>query len=172
VVTLVFVAIEVERLGNPTSPSASGIIGKSESKFGTDIVNTDEPRGILAKFQKQILSRKASIEALKARYDSELEFLTHKLSKACQVEKAKIDVMAEQFLQELDAQNLQVLSELGLRNKETRERALLALTESTVAKLKEVQEKDWPPTLIDSVVGELLALRKRVVDEIMAELGD
>lgn len=131
----------------------------------------EAPQGVLAKFQQGVMTRKASLEAMKLRYDSQIEALGHQLAKACQVEKAKADVVADEYLKELDAQHLQVLSELGLRNKETREQALMKLTQSTVNRLKEVQQMDWPPSMIEETIGEILELKKRAVAEIMNELG-
>lgn len=132
---------------------------------------SETPEGILAQFQQKRLTRKASLAAMKMRYDQELDALQHRLSKACMVEKARADQMAEEFLKGLDAQHLQVLGELGLKNKETREEVLLKLTESTVERLKEVQNKDWPQSLIEDTINELFKLRKRSVAEIMKEIG-
>lgn len=129
------------------------------------------PQGILMRWRENKLGRKAALRALEAHYDSQLDALTHSLTKAVQVQKARADVIAGEYLRELDARQLEMLAELGLRNKDTRERALLELTEMTAAKLREVQDKDWPAELIRDTIGELLALRKRVVSEIMKELG-
>jgi hypothetical protein len=129
------------------------------------------PQGILTRWRENKLGRKAALRALEAHYDSQLDALTHSLGKAVQVQKARADVIAGEYLRELDARQLEMLAELGLRNKDTRERALLELTEMTAAKLREVQDKDWPAELVRDTIGELLALRKRVVAEIMKELG-
>ncbi len=134
-------------------------------------VEGETPDGLVAQYQQKRLSRKATVQALKLRYESELDALQHRLNKACQIEKARADVMADEYLKELDAKHLKVLSDLGLRNKETREAALLRLTESTVERLKEVQNKDWPPSLIDETIQEIFALRKRAVAEIMNEVS-
>lgn len=133
--------------------------------------DTTAPQGILMRWRENKLGRKAALRALEAHYDSQLDALTHSLTKAVQVQKARADVIAGEYLRELDARQLEMLAELGLRNKDTRERALLELTEMTAAKLREVQDKDWPAELVRDTIGELLALRKRVVAEIMKELG-
>ncbi len=137
------------------------------------ISDSDEsPQGVLAKFHSNRLSRKASIAALRSHYDNQLEALRYTLAKACQVSKARADATAEKHLKELDAGHLEALGQLGLRNKETRERTLIELTDSTVEKLKEVQSKDWPPSLIEETIRQLFEVRKRAVAEIMNELGD
>ena len=127
--------------------------------------------GIIMKWKEKKLSRKATLKALEAHYSSQLDALTYSLTKAVQVQKARADVIAEEYLKELDARQLEMLAELGLRNKDTRERALLKLTDTTAARVKEVQEKDWPEQLVKDTLLELFTLRKRVVAEIMKELG-
>lgn len=136
-----------------------------------DAPDPNAATGIIAQFRRNQLSRKATIAALKEHYDTQLDTLKYSLAKASQVQKARADVLAEEYLQQLDARQLEVLSELGLRNKETRERALVELTEMTVAKLREVQDKDWPDEIRRDTIEELLGLRKRAVAEMMRELG-
>ncbi len=168
---------EAVRGGGRRRPAASNAPTTTTGKLmqsppTTDIkVQEETPEGVMVKYKQKRLSRKASVAALKLRYDSELDALKHQLTRACQVEKARADVMADEYLKELDSQHLQVLGELGLKNKETREKALLKLTDSTVERLKEVQEKDWPPTLVEETITEIFQLRKRAVAEIMNELG-
>jgi len=149
------------QLSQPSpNPNANEIARKSS-----------ETEGVIANFKQKKIERRAQLEAVRLRCDGELEALQHKIVKAIVVEKAKADVMAEEFLKELDAQHLKVLSDLGLRNKETREKALIELTESTVQRIREVKDKDWPQFLVEETVNEILALRKRALNEIMDELG-
>jgi len=123
------------------------------------------------KFRERKISRKAALKALEASYNSQLDALTHSLVKAVQVQKTRADVVAEEYLKELDARHMEVMDELGLRNKETRERTLVTLTDQTVAKIKEVQAKDWPPSMIADTMNELHKLRKRFIAEMMKEVG-
>ena len=131
----------------------------------------DTSLGILGYLKSKSLGRKAAMESIQLHYSSQLDVLAHSLTKATQVRKSRADVLAEEFLKDLDTQHLAVLTEFGLRNKETRERALIDLTEATAAKLREVQEKDWPLELVQDTIKQLFTLRKRVVAEMMEELG-
>ena len=133
--------------------------------------NDQEPQGVLAKFHEGRLSRKASVQALKVRYDKQIEALTHQLSQACTVEKAKADVLADEFLRELDAQHLKVLGELGLKNTETRIAALAKLNQVIVDRVSEIQGKDWPESMIAETIDSIFELQRRGRDEILNELG-
>lgn len=131
----------------------------------------DTSRGILMKFRERKISRKAALRALEASYNSQLDALNHSLVKAVQIQKTRADVVADEYLRELDARAMAVMHELGLRNIETRAQTLLKLTDQTVARVKEVQEKDWPQPMIQETVNELFKLRKRFIAEMMKEAG-
>jgi hypothetical protein len=132
------------------------------------VPNTDS-LGILMRWKKKGLEKKAAVRELETFYEKRLEVLAYKLERAGEVEKARSHLIAEEYLKELDSKHLEVLSEIGLRNKDTRERGLLQLTDMTVARIKEVHEKDWPPAIVNETIQELFALRKRYVAEMMRE---
>lgn len=147
---------------------------RSAEAFETNAIQVPElsaPSGILSQFKANLIKRRSAMAALQTHYDSQLDVLSHTLARAGQVEKSRADVVAEEYLKELDAKHLEVLAELGMRNKETRERALIALTDQTVIKVREVMSKDWPEELIQETLQELFTLRKRVIAEILRELG-
>lgn len=147
----------------PEEKSAGGALAR--------IPSADEASGILTKLKARQLGRKAALEALEKSYMGQLDVLTHTIGTAARAKKTQIDVEAEEYLRELDARHLELLTQIGLRNKETREKALIELTDRTVEKLRDVQQRDWPPSLIEMTVQELFELRKRLVREVMEELG-
>lgn len=128
--------------------------------------------GFFMGLKQKKLEKQATMRELETFYEKRLDVLTYKLEQAGKVEKARSHLIAEEYLKELDAKHLEVLSQIGLRNKDTRERGLLQLTDMTVARLKEVHDKDWPPELVNETIQELFALRKRYVAEMMQELGE
>ena len=127
--------------------------------------------GILAQWRANTISRKSALQELQATYDAQLDILKHRLEKAVTMKNAQADVIATEYLKQLDAQQLDILTKLDLKNKATRERALFDLTEMTAARLREVQNTDWPPELKADTVGQLFLLRTRYVAEMMKELG-
>lgn len=145
--------------------------GLATTQSAIDVPEMSAPQGILSEFKANRIKRKAAMAALQTHYDNQLDVLAHTLSKAALVEKSRADVTADHFLKELDAQHLEVLAELGMRNKQTREQSLIDLTEQTCQRIREVQEKDWPPQLVEETLQQLLGLRKRYIAEILAELG-
>lgn len=128
-------------------------------------------RGILMEFKANRMGRKATLEALQQQYNGALDIYKHHLENVVTGQNARDDVDYAAYQKQLDQEYLEVLAELGLRNKSVRERTLIELTDMTAKRLKEVQEKDWPKPLKDSVIDELIALRQRFSDEMMKELG-
>lgn len=155
----------------PEDPAAQVPEVRTPTPLSHPVPDAKAMQGILAKWKASTLERRAALEALKENYGSQLSVLKHCLTAAAKVKKTQADVLAKEYLSELDARHLEVLTEIGLRNKETREKALLELTDRTVEKLREVQAKDWPESLIEDTIGRLLGLRERLVEEILEELG-
>lgn len=131
----------------------------------------DSSRGVLMEFKANRMGRKATLEALQEQYNSALTIYKHHLQNVVLGQNARDDVDYAAYQKQLDQEYLEVLAELGLRNKSVRERTLIELTDMTANRLKEVQEKDWPKALKDSVIDDLIALRQRFSDEMMKELG-
>jgi hypothetical protein len=132
---------------------------------------TEGPGGFLMKWQKRQIDRKTAIDALQAHYNAQLEVLGYQLRSAVTVSKARADRIAEEFLTKLDSEHIQVLKEMGLRNAEVRATAMIQVRDMIAAKLKDVQDKDWPEQLVNRAIDDLLDLERRVCSEMMKELG-
>jgi hypothetical protein len=132
---------------------------------------TDSQRGILHQWRLNKIDRKTALEAIQARYDAQLDALRYQLQKAVTVSNARADRIAEEFLKKLDAEHMEVLTDLGLRNAANRADALIKVREMIVSKLCEVQSKNWPQSLLDRAIDDILELERRVCAEMMKELG-
>ncbi|TWU27558.1 hypothetical protein [Bythopirellula polymerisocia] len=154
----------------PTANRQSAL-AESKGSISMQVPELSVPDGLLSQFKANQIKRKSALEALQTHYGSQIDVLKHTLSRAAQVEKSRADVTASQFLKELDSKYLEVLAQLGMRNKDTREKAILDLTDQTTVRLREVAAKDWPQQFKDSIISELMSLHQRYIDEIVAELG-
>lgn len=133
--------------------------------------DTDAPRGILMQWKRNQIDRQTAIKAIQEQYDAQLDALRYYLRKAVSVSNARADRIAEEYLKKLDSEHIQILMDLGLRNAETRARAVMEVREMIAAKLQEVQSKKWPQPLIERTIDDLLDLERRVSAEMMKELG-
>lgn len=146
--------------------------GMIPSPLEVPVPDPREKGGLLERWQKGNIDRRMAVNEFQDRCDAQLEALRFQLRKAVSVSNARADLMAEEYLKGLDAEHLEILAGLGLRNTRTRAESLKAVTEMIVEQIKEIQDKDWPPALIDHTIDELLALRTRTCAELMRELGD
>jgi hypothetical protein len=142
------------------------------SNLNVQLPDTDKSRGFLMEWRKNNLDRKTAIQAITAQYNSQLDILKYQLQKAVTVSNARADRIAEEFLQKLDSEHIQILKDLGLRNAETRASGLIEVRDMIASKLREVQGKDWPKPLLDRTIDDLLALESRVAGEMLRELGE
>jgi hypothetical protein len=128
-------------------------------------------QGLLMQWKAGKLDRKVTLAALESQYDGQLDVLRETITQAVKVQKTKVGMIAEEYLKNLDAKHLEVLEELGIRNVAKRWKAVTDLNDMAVSKINEVQTKKWPDSLIDETIAQILATRKRVVGEILKELG-
>ena len=128
-------------------------------------------QGFIAKFKANQLGRKAMLEQLQTQYNGQLEVLKETVSQAVKVHKSRIGVAAEEYLRTLDSKHLELLTQLGMRNAATRWKAVTDLTDMAVAKINEVESKNWPQRFIDDTIEKIFTVRERVAGEIMKELG-
>lgn len=135
------------------------------------VPNKNAARGILMKYRENKLNRKSTLQALELTYKTQLDALTHTLTRALQVKKTETDVIAEEYLKELDARHMEVMNDLGLRNIDIRNRTLEKLNDQYVAKIKEIKDKDWPPDVIIETLELMSKLRMRFIAEMMTEVG-
>ena len=127
--------------------------------------------GFLAKLGEGKAKKHAVLKMLALKHNAEIDMLEARLTKLVKAQKVHADVVAEEYLNRLDARKLELLTELGIRNVNTRQTALVQLTNTTVAKIKEVQAMDWPEPLKERTIHDLLALLKRFNLQVMEELG-
>jgi hypothetical protein len=130
-----------------------------------------DDQDFLVKWKAGRISRKAALEAMQTHYDSQLDVFRETMAQKVKVQKTKLGLIAEEYLNSLDSEHLERLQQFGMRNTATRWKAITDLTDAAVAKINEVQSKDWPDALINETIAQILDLRKRVVAELVKELG-
>src|SRR5262245_61711215 len=135
------------------------------------VPETESSRGILHQWKLSKIDKKTALEAVQARYDAQLDTLRYQLRQAVNVSNARADRIADEFLKKLDAEHMEVLTSLGLRNASSRADALIKAREIIAIKLSEIQSKNWPQALVDRTIDDILELERRVCAEMMRELG-
>jgi hypothetical protein len=131
-----------------------------------------KPDGVVTQYKANKITRRAALEHLEVWYKAQLEVARHRLTEVARVRKAEATQLAEQFLHSINSQHLQFLAELGLRNEDARNRAFLALGDQTSNALREIQERDWPPQMIESTIQAVMDRYSRFFAKLSHELGE
>jgi hypothetical protein len=128
--------------------------------------------GVVAQYRANKVARKAALAHLEVWYRAQLEVARHRLNEVARVRKAEATLLAEEFLHSINSRHLHFLTELGLRNEDTRNRAFLALGDQTSRALREIQERDWPASILQTTIGAVLERHQRFFEKIVRELGE
>ena len=129
----------------------------------------ESPEGLIAKFKNNKIKRKAAIESLKTWYDAHLEIAKKQVTKAVEIKSAEIELEAEQYLQEINRQHLEFLTQIDFANVDTREKGLIQLGRQTSEMLKKVIEEDFPPSIREQTIAGMMDLQKRHFAKLMKE---
>lgn len=129
----------------------------------------ESPQGIVSKVQSDRIKSKAGLEFDRAWYDAQLEVSKHQLKRAVELKIKETDADVERLLTDISRRHLQYLTEMGLRNSEQREEALERLADQTAARIKRLQGKDWPDSLIEQTINGVIELHQRFFDKILED---
>lgn len=130
-----------------------------------------KPEGVIAQYKANKLQKKAALEAVEVWYAGQLEMARHAVTEAVRVRKAEASKVAEQLLMALDAEHLEYLASLGLRNVATRNQTLKELGDQTSQTMREIQERDWPPFMIEETLTGIIDMHRKFFARIMEDLG-
>ncbi len=129
------------------------------------------PEGFIANYKANKITRTAVLEHLKVFHASQLEAAKHHLIEAVRVRKADSTATADQFLQLINARQLQFLTDIGLRDNQLRAEAVRKLQAQTAEQLKQTMAQDWPEALRENAINGIVELNRRFFQRLMTELG-
>jgi hypothetical protein len=124
---------------------------------------------LIGRFKRNSITRKAALESLRAMHDARLEAAKHALLRAVDVEKQRIDTVADKYIFQITADYLRNMRELGLQNFESRMDTLLQLNETSSRLLERVQAQDIPSSMRDTTIENILRKHKEFSDRLMEE---
>jgi hypothetical protein len=102
---------------------------------------------LIGKFQAKRIERKSAVEQLRAIHQTRLDAAKFALTKALEVEKGRIDLVANKYLYQITQEYLQDMAVMGLSNEDARTKTLFALNDQTTRNLLEAQGAQWPEVL-------------------------
>lgn len=111
---------------------------------------------VIGRFQARKIERKSAVEQLRAIHQTRLEAAKFALTKALEVEKGRIDLVANKYLYQITQEYLQDMAVMGLSNEDARRKTLFALNDQTTKALLEAQAAQWPETLKTKTITSIM----------------
>jgi hypothetical protein len=124
---------------------------------------------IIGRFKRNALDRNAALEAMRAMHDAHLDATKHTLKRAIEVEKARVDTVANKYIFHITAEYLHNMAELGVKNIESRTETLLKFNETIARLLEQAQAQDVPSAIRDMTIENILKQHREFVDKVMKE---
>lgn len=125
--------------------------------------------GIIGEFKKNKINRVAALEQLKAMHNAQIEATRHALLRAVDVEKGRVDTVANGFLNRITEEYLNDMREMGMKNLETRMNTILQLNEKLREFLEKAQSQDLPQSVKDATIQNIMKKYQEFTDRIMGE---
>lgn len=124
---------------------------------------------LIGRFKRNAIDRRAALESLRAMHDAQLEAAKHALMRAVDVEKERIDAVANRYIFQITEEYLRNMRDLGLQNFESRMETLLQLNSTMVRLLEKAQAQDVPPSVRDATIENIQKKYKEFSDRLMEE---
>ena len=124
---------------------------------------------VIGRFKRKGIDRRAALESLRDLHDAQLEAAKHALKRAVDVEKKRVDTVANKYIFKINEEYLRDLRDLGLQNFTSRMDTLLELNATMAGLLEKAQSQDVPPSVRDSTLESIYKKYKEFSDRLMEE---
>jgi len=115
------------------------------------------------------IQRHAALQNLRAMYDAQMAATSQALDRALQVEKQRVDLIAQKYLYEITQEYLGDMDVLGLRNVGARMETLLKLNDEMARLLEKAQGQDVPEMMKESTVKAIHKKYNEFFQRLVAE---
>jgi hypothetical protein len=124
---------------------------------------------LIGRFKRNAIDRRAALESLRSMHDAQLEAAKHALRRAVDIEKERVDAVANRYIFQITEEYLRNLRDLGLQNYESRMETLLQLNVVMARLLEKAQAQDVPPSVRDTTIESIQKKHKEFSDRLMEE---
>jgi len=124
---------------------------------------------LIGKFQANKIERKSAVEQLRAIHQTRLDAAKFALTKALEVEKGRIDLVANKYLYQITQEYLKDMAIMGLSNEDSRSKTLFALNDQTTDALVKAESAKWPDTLKKKTIDSIMKRYEDFANNLMGE---
>ncbi len=126
----------------------------------------EEAHGLVTRFRERSIRQEAALAGVRKVMAAQLEVLDHYLANAVQVKRSRLDVEVKEFLAALDAEHIRLLNQFDVRNLATRAKTLAELSETYLAAVRDMRDRNWPPSMLSETLAALNAIRIRIATQV------
>lgn len=157
---------------------SSLVVSENEDKKSIEKVYTPEETsielaksrtGILTKIKMGKLKDKAQFSELEMKMNAHLDATKHALHKALEVQKKRIDLVAQKYLYQITEEHLRDMREMGIKNYESSMSTLLVLNQETSKLLVEAEKQDVPTIIKKKTVDAIMEKWDKFFNDIKSE---
>lgn len=112
---------------------------------------------LVTRLKAGAIERKAALEKMQVIYDAQLEATKHALQRAVEVEKERVDLIANKYIFEITSEYLRDMGDLGIHNYKARMQTLLALNVEVAKLFREAQGQDVPERIKERTISAIIA---------------
>lgn len=124
---------------------------------------------LIGRFKRNAIDRRAALESLRSMHEAQLEAAKYALRRAVDVEKERIDSVANRYIFQITEEYLRNMRELGLQNFESRMETLLQLNTTMARLVEKAQAQDVPPSVREATIENIQKKYKEFSDRLMEE---
>ncbi len=124
---------------------------------------------LIGRFKRNAIDRRAALESLRSLHDAQLAAAKHALKRAVDVEKERVDAVANKYIFQITEDYLRNMRDLGLQNFESRMETLMQLNTTMARLLEKAQAQDVPPSVRDATIENIQKKYKEFSDRLMEE---
>jgi len=124
---------------------------------------------LIGRIKANNIERKTGLEMMRAMYDAQIEVGKHRLKRAVDVERQRVDLVANKYLYRITEEYLRDMRELGLGNYDARMSTLFTLNDETTKLLEKAESQDVPQSIKDMTIDAIVRKHKEFYDRIIGE---
>jgi hypothetical protein len=124
---------------------------------------------IIGKIKANTIERRAGLEAIHAMYKAQIEAGTHALQRAVEVEKQRVDLVANKYIYQITQEYLRDMNDLGMHNYTARVETLFRLSAETTRLLEQAESQAVPQSLKDQTIAAIIKKHTEFYERIVAD---
>ena len=125
--------------------------------------------GILGRFKSGSIDRNAALAEIQALSNAHLEATKHALKRALEVDRQRVDLIAQKYVYQITEEHLRDMRDMGLRNFEARMQTLLKLNSETSDLLRQAEAQDVPGFIRQKTLDAIISKYEEFLKAITAD---